>query len=152
MWGIRIQWKKTQFFDIFWYIVCVCHGNHDWFGNPTSWLCCTFWIGVWLSSGKQTIGFVFKMGLIMFVSYDDIFLLLKLDSITFSCFLSLVTELASLKEIHGYIVRNGVPLDAFLKSAFGDLYFNCSIVEMAYKIFNLSITIDLVMCTAMISG
>ncbi|KAI9169262.1 hypothetical protein LWI28_009707 [Acer negundo] len=79
----------------------------------------------------------------------------KPDSITFSSFLPSVTESTSLrqgKEIHGYIVRNGVPLDAFLKSALIDLYFKCRNVEMAYKIFNQSVTIDLVMCTAMISG
>ncbi|KAL5756044.1 hypothetical protein ACOSQ2_020790 [Xanthoceras sorbifolium] len=79
----------------------------------------------------------------------------KPDSITFSSFLPSVTELTSLrrgKEIHGYIVRNGVPLDAFLKSALIDLYFKCRNVEMACKIFNRSITIDLVICTAMISG
>ncbi|KAK4842156.1 hypothetical protein QYF36_016669 [Acer negundo] len=79
----------------------------------------------------------------------------KPDSITFSSFLPSVTESTSLrqgKEIHGYIVRNGVPLDAFLKSALIDLYFKCRNLEMAYKIFNQSVTIDLVMCTAMISG
>ncbi|TXG68988.1 hypothetical protein EZV62_003923 [Acer yangbiense] len=73
----------------------------------------------------------------------------------FSSFLPLVIELTILgrgKEIHGYIVRNDMPLDAFLKSALIDLYFKCRNVKMACKIFNQSITIDLVMCTAVISG
>ncbi|XP_044495462.1 pentatricopeptide repeat-containing protein At4g21300-like [Mangifera indica] len=79
----------------------------------------------------------------------------KPDPITFSSFLPSVAELASLKqgkEIHGYIIRNGVPLDAFLKSALIDLYLKCRDVKMACKIFNLSSTSDVAMCTAMISG
>ncbi|KAJ0017151.1 hypothetical protein Pint_11373 [Pistacia integerrima] len=79
----------------------------------------------------------------------------KPDPITFSSFLPSVAELASLKqgkEIHGYIIRNDVPLDAFLKSALIDLYFKCRDVEMACKIFNQSTTSDVAICTAMISG
>ncbi|KAF3442835.1 hypothetical protein FNV43_RR16753 [Rhamnella rubrinervis] len=77
------------------------------------------------------------------------------DSITFASFLPSVTEFASLKqgkEIHGYIIRHGVPLDVFLKSALIDVYFKCRNVEMAHKIFNQSTTVDIVVCTAMISG
>ncbi|PON63658.1 DYW domain containing protein [Parasponia andersonii] len=77
------------------------------------------------------------------------------DSITFASFLPSVTEFASLKlgkEIHGYIIRHGVPLDVFLKSALIDLYFKCRNVEMAHKILHQSTTVDLIVCTAMISG
>lgn len=77
------------------------------------------------------------------------------DSITFASFLPSVTEFASLKqgkEIHGYIIRHGVPLDVFLKSALIDIYFKCRNVEMAHKIFNQTTTVDIVVCTAMISG
>lgn len=79
----------------------------------------------------------------------------KPDSITFSSFFPSLTEYASLKqgmEIHGYIIRHGVPLDVFLKSALIDIYFKCRNVEMARKIFNQSFIVDVVVCTAMISG
>ncbi|XP_050220611.1 pentatricopeptide repeat-containing protein At4g21300 [Mercurialis annua] len=79
----------------------------------------------------------------------------KPDAITFASFLPSVTESASLKhgkEIHGYIVRHGITLDVFLKSALIDIYFKCRDVEMACKIFNQSTNVDIVVCTAMISG
>lgn len=79
----------------------------------------------------------------------------KPNAITFSSFLPLVTRSMSCRqgqEIHGYIVRNGVSLDVYLKSALIDLYFKCRNVKMACKVFNQSMIIDLVMCTAMISG
>ncbi|XP_057970938.1 pentatricopeptide repeat-containing protein At4g21300 [Malania oleifera] len=80
---------------------------------------------------------------------------IKPDLITFASFLPSVTESASLKqgkEIHGYVVRHGMPLDVFLKSALIDVYFKCRNVEMARNIFNQSTAIDIVVCTAMISG
>lgn len=79
----------------------------------------------------------------------------KPDSITFASFLPSITEFANLKqcmEIHCYIIRHGVSLDLFLKSALIDVYFKCRNVKMAYKIFNQSTTVDIVVCTAMISG
>ncbi|XVE89413.1 hypothetical protein DITRI_Ditri19aG0199800 [Diplodiscus trichospermus] len=79
----------------------------------------------------------------------------KPDSITFSSFLPAVTRLGSLrkgKEIHGYILRHGVPLDVFLKSALIDVYLKCRDVEMARNVYNQSTKVDVVMCTAMISG
>ncbi|KAB1208961.1 hypothetical protein CJ030_MR6G000530 [Morella rubra] len=79
----------------------------------------------------------------------------KPDSITFASFLPSVTESACLKqgtEIHGYIIRHGVPLDLFVKSALIDIYFKCRDVGMASKIFSESDTVDVIMCTAMISG
>ncbi|XP_030973109.1 pentatricopeptide repeat-containing protein At4g21300-like [Quercus lobata] len=79
----------------------------------------------------------------------------KPDSITFASFLPSVTESACLKqgkEIHGYIVRHGVPLDVFLKSALIDIYLKCRKVEMACKLFSQSSTADVVVCTTMISG
>ncbi|KAF8413497.1 hypothetical protein HHK36_001484 [Tetracentron sinense] len=79
----------------------------------------------------------------------------KPDSITFASFLPSVSEMAGLKqgkEIHGYILRHGVSLDVFLKSALIDIYFKCRDVEMARKIFNRTATVDVVICTAMISG
>lgn len=79
----------------------------------------------------------------------------KPDSVTFACFLPSITEFASLrkgKEIHGYIIRHGVPLDVFLKSALIDLYFKCRNVTMARNILKQSTAIDVIVCTAMISG
>ncbi|KAK9267127.1 hypothetical protein L1049_009546 [Liquidambar formosana] len=80
---------------------------------------------------------------------------LKPDSITFSSFLPSVSESASLKqckEIQGYIIKHGVPLDVFLKCALIDIYFKCRNVAMALKIFNQSTALDVVVCTAMVSG
>ncbi|KAB1208956.1 hypothetical protein CJ030_MR6G000535 [Morella rubra] len=71
----------------------------------------------------------------------------KPDSITFASFLPSVTESACLKqgtEIHGYIIRHGVPLDLFVKSALIDIYFKCRDVGMASKIFSESDTVDVV--------
>lgn len=79
----------------------------------------------------------------------------KPDSITFSSFLPSVVESASPrtgKEIHGYIVRNDVPVDMFLRSALINIYFKCGDVDMACKVYNQSRMIDVVLCTAMISG
>lgn len=79
----------------------------------------------------------------------------KPDSVTFASFLPSVTELGSLKqgkEIHGYIVRQGVTWDVFLKSALIDLYFKCRDVNLACKIFYQTTIMDIVICTAMISG
>ncbi|KAI3903542.1 hypothetical protein MKW98_032196 [Papaver atlanticum] len=79
----------------------------------------------------------------------------KPDSITFSSFLPSVSDLGDLKqgkEIHGYIVRHGVVMDAFLKTALIDIYFKCREIEMACSIFNQTKTVDAVIYTAMISG
>ncbi|GLU17488.1 hypothetical protein SLE2022_338540 [Rubroshorea leprosula] len=86
---------------------------------------------------------------------EMLYSVVKPDSITFSSFLPSVVKLASpkiVKEIHGYIVRNGVILDMFLRSALIDVYFKCGNVEMAHKIYDQSTMIDVVVCTAMISG
>ncbi|XP_042477562.1 pentatricopeptide repeat-containing protein At4g21300 isoform X2 [Macadamia integrifolia] len=80
---------------------------------------------------------------------------IKPDSITFSSFLPSVSDLAGLKqgkEIQGYIIRNGVRLDVFLKSALIDIYFKCRDVDMAWKIFGHTDNVDVVIFTAMISG
>ncbi|CAI0549458.1 unnamed protein product [Linum tenue] len=79
----------------------------------------------------------------------------KPDGRTFATFLPSVTDSMSFslgKEIHGYIIRHGISLDVFLKSALIDIYCKCRNVEMAYKIYSQSSSIDLVMSTAMISG
>ncbi|KAG6662550.1 pentatricopeptide repeat-containing protein At4g21300 [Carya illinoinensis] len=79
----------------------------------------------------------------------------KPDSITFASFLPSVTEIAGLKqgkEIHGYMVRHSVPLDLFVKSALIDIYFKCRDVGMARKVFGQSNMVDVIVCTAMISG
>ncbi|CAN0825650.1 Pentatricopeptide repeat-containing protein At4g21300 [Linum grandiflorum] len=80
---------------------------------------------------------------------------IKPDARTFATFLPSVTDSMSfslVKEIHGYIIRHDICMDVFLKSALIDIYCKCRNVEMAYKIFSQGSNIDLVMCTAMISG
>ncbi|OMO73732.1 hypothetical protein COLO4_26887 [Corchorus olitorius] len=79
----------------------------------------------------------------------------KPDTITFSSFLPAASGLGSfrkVKEIHGYILRNRVSLDVFLKSALIDAYFKCRDVEMARSVYIQSAEVDIVVCTAMISG
>ncbi|RWW17358.1 hypothetical protein GW17_00018716 [Ensete ventricosum] len=79
----------------------------------------------------------------------------KPDSITLASFLPAFSGSASLKqgkEIHAYIIRNDVSMDAFLKSALIDIYFKCKDALMAKKVFGATGTMDVVICSAMISG
>nr|XP_043607853.1 pentatricopeptide repeat-containing protein At4g21300 [Erigeron canadensis] len=79
----------------------------------------------------------------------------KPNNITLASFLPSISELASInlgKEIHCYILRHGVHLDVFLKNALIDMYFKCREVEMARNVFRCSTDVDIVICTAMISG
>lgn len=79
----------------------------------------------------------------------------KPDSITLASFLPSVVESGSVKqgkEIHAYIVRHSMPFDVHLKSALIDIYCKGGDVEVARKIFHQSNDVDIVVCTAMISG
>ncbi|PIN17740.1 hypothetical protein CDL12_09585 [Handroanthus impetiginosus] len=79
----------------------------------------------------------------------------KPDSITFASLFPAVTETGCLnqgKEIHGYIVRQGVLLDLFLKNALIDMHFKFKDVQAACNIFEATSDVDIVICTAMISG
>ncbi|PKA61956.1 Pentatricopeptide repeat-containing protein [Apostasia shenzhenica] len=80
---------------------------------------------------------------------------IKPDSITLASFLPSFSDSASLKhgkEIHGYILRNNVSMDVFLKSALIDIYFKSNDADMAKKVYNSTRTMDVVICSAMISG
>lgn len=82
-------------------------------------------------------------------------LCIKPDSVTFSSLLPSIAELGTLKhgkEAHGYILRQGVLLDVFLKSALIDLYCKCKDVKMARTIFKQTSLADTVIYTGMISG
>ncbi|CAA7054634.1 unnamed protein product [Microthlaspi erraticum] len=77
------------------------------------------------------------------------------DAITFSSLLPSVSKLESLeycRQIHCYIIRHGITLDIFLKSALIDAYFKCRGVSMAEKIFSRCDSVDVGVFTAMISG
>ncbi|XP_051128947.1 pentatricopeptide repeat-containing protein At4g21300 [Andrographis paniculata] len=79
----------------------------------------------------------------------------KPDSVTFASLLTAIPDVGGPdqgKEIHGYIVRHGLILDLFLKNALIDMYFKCKDVEMACRVFHESSALDIVICTAMISG
>ncbi|KAH7853262.1 hypothetical protein Vadar_000652 [Vaccinium darrowii] len=65
---------------------------------------------------------------------------------------SILCNLDLAKEIHCYVIRQGVPLDMFLKSALIDVYFKCKNVEMAQNLFNRNTEMDIVIFTTMISG
>ncbi|MQL91854.1 hypothetical protein Taro_024473 [Colocasia esculenta] len=95
--------------------------------------------------GEQAIGSFYKMQLAG----------VRPDSITLASILPLFSNSYGLnqgKEIHAYIVKNDVNLDAFLKNALIDMYFKCRNVCMACKVFDGTGTIDIVICSAMISG
>ncbi|KAH0459228.1 hypothetical protein IEQ34_012042 [Dendrobium chrysotoxum] len=80
---------------------------------------------------------------------------IKPDSVTLASFLPSFSDSANLKqgkEIHAYILRNNVCLDLFLKSALIDIYFKCKEVGLANKVFNMTGTMDVAICSAMISG
>lgn len=83
---------------------------------------------------------------------------IKPDSITLTCLLpafSSVPAAVSLdhgKEIQAYALRNSVELDSFLQTALIDIYFKCRDVEMARKVFDGITKVDVVICSAMISG
>ncbi|OIV98311.1 hypothetical protein TanjilG_16638 [Lupinus angustifolius] len=79
----------------------------------------------------------------------------KPDSITFASFLPSIVESGSIKrgkEIHSYIVRHRLPFDVYLKSALIDIYLKGGDVDMALKIFQQNASVDVAVCTAMISG
>ncbi|KAJ8549267.1 hypothetical protein K7X08_032974 [Anisodus acutangulus] len=79
----------------------------------------------------------------------------KPDTITFASLLPLVSvseDIYQGKAMHGYIVRHDVSMDVFLKNAIIDMYFKCGNVVAARNIFNCSSAVDVVICTAMISG
>ncbi|KAG9139554.1 hypothetical protein Leryth_016327 [Lithospermum erythrorhizon] len=78
------------------------------------------------------------------------------NSVTYSCILSACgSEFENVKlgkEIHGYIMRQGVPVDLFLKNALIDMYLKCRNVELACQVFEDSRGVDVVICSSMISG
>ncbi|XP_031504971.2 pentatricopeptide repeat-containing protein At4g21300 isoform X2 [Nymphaea colorata] len=79
----------------------------------------------------------------------------KPDSVTFASLLPSFAEAAGLrqgKEVHAYILRNSLSFDAFVKSALMDIYFKCSNVELARKVFCVTGAIDVVIFSTMISG
>ncbi|XP_042517665.1 pentatricopeptide repeat-containing protein At3g04750, mitochondrial [Macadamia integrifolia] len=54
--------------------------------------------------------------------------------------------------IHGWVVRNGMELDAFLGSALIDMYCKCGNIERALIVFEMATERDVTLWTAMISG
>ncbi|KAI3680051.1 hypothetical protein L2E82_50788 [Cichorium intybus] len=79
----------------------------------------------------------------------------KPDTVTLASFLPSVSESTHInhgKEIHCYIFRHDIQLDVFLKNTLIDMYFKCKEVKMAQNVFNYSPALDIVICTAMISG
>ncbi|CAD6214866.1 unnamed protein product [Miscanthus lutarioriparius] len=77
------------------------------------------------------------------------------DSVTLVSLLPALTDLNGLKqgkEVHGYIIRNCVHMDAFLVSALVDIYFKCRDVRMAQNVYDAARTIDVVIGSTMISG
>ncbi|KAG8098388.1 hypothetical protein GUJ93_ZPchr0013g36079 [Zizania palustris] len=77
------------------------------------------------------------------------------DAVTLVSLLPALTALNGFKqgkEIHGYIVRSCVHMDAFLVSALVDNYFKCRDVRMAQMVYDSAKAIDVVIGSTMISG
>ncbi|XP_066366565.1 pentatricopeptide repeat-containing protein At4g21300 [Miscanthus floridulus] len=77
------------------------------------------------------------------------------DSVTLVSLLPALTDLNGLKqgkEVHGYIIKNCVHMDAFLVSALVDIYFKCKDVRMAQNVYDAARAIDVVIGSTMISG
>ncbi|CBI31086.3 unnamed protein product, partial [Vitis vinifera] len=79
------------------------------------------------------------------------------NSVTFACVLSVCASEIMINfgsQLHGLVVSSGLEMDSPVANTFAliDIYFKCRDVEMARKIFDQRTPVDIVVCTAMISG
>ncbi|KAG8098397.1 hypothetical protein GUJ93_ZPchr0013g36767 [Zizania palustris] len=87
--------------------------------------------------------------------HDNLKTGIRPDAVTLVSLLPALTALNGFKqgkEIHGYIVRSCVHMDAFLVSALVDNYFKCRDVRMAQMVYDSAKAIDVVIGSTMISG
>ncbi|GAA0153557.1 hypothetical protein LIER_37697 [Lithospermum erythrorhizon] len=77
------------------------------------------------------------------------------DGVTVTCILPACASLAALnkgREVHGYILRNGLSTDRFVANALVDMYVKCGALAIAVVLFDMIRVKDLVSCTVMIAG
>ncbi|KAF9621850.1 hypothetical protein IFM89_028438 [Coptis chinensis] len=79
----------------------------------------------------------------------------KPNGVTMACILPACASLSALdrgREIHGYILRNGLPLDSYVYNALVDMYAKCGALLLARLLFDMMPAKDLVSWTVMIAG
>ncbi|XP_060195918.1 pentatricopeptide repeat-containing protein At1g20230-like [Lycium barbarum] len=77
------------------------------------------------------------------------------NPVTLSCILPACSDLKSLnlgREIHGYIVRNGMHDNVYVSSALVDMYASCSSIKQAELVFNSTRQFDYVLCNVIMSA
>ncbi|XP_049385305.1 pentatricopeptide repeat-containing protein At1g20230-like [Solanum stenotomum] len=77
------------------------------------------------------------------------------NPITLSTVLPACSDLKSLnlgREIHGYIVRNGIHDNVYVSSALVDMYASCSSIKQAETVFNSMRQFDYVLCNVIMSA
>ncbi|XP_054804151.1 pentatricopeptide repeat-containing protein At3g63370, chloroplastic [Prosopis cineraria] len=80
---------------------------------------------------------------------------LQLDSVALVSLLSAVASLSALKkgkEIHGFMIRNGFPLEGSIASSLVDMYASCGSLGDSKKLFNSVIKRDIILWTSMINA
>jgi len=77
------------------------------------------------------------------------------SSVTFSSVLSSCANLVALeqgKEVHGYIIRSGIPCNAFMGNALVDMYAKCGYVKDARQVFDKMPERNVVSWNAIVGG
>ncbi|CAN4081605.1 unnamed protein product [Withania somnifera] len=77
------------------------------------------------------------------------------NPVTLSSVLPACSDLKSLnlgREIHGYIVRNGIHDNVYVSSALVDMYASCSSIKQAELVFNSVRQFDYVLCNVIMSA
>nr|XP_043625532.1 pentatricopeptide repeat-containing protein DOT4, chloroplastic [Erigeron canadensis] len=80
---------------------------------------------------------------------------MKADNVTMTCILPVCVSLAGLnkgREIHGYILRNGLLSDQYIINALIDMYVKCGGLVLAETLFGMTVRKNLVTWTVMIAG
>lgn len=77
------------------------------------------------------------------------------NPVTLSSILPACSDLKSLnlgREIHGYIIRNGIHDNVYVSSALVDMYASCSSIKQAESVFDSTHQFDYVLCNVIMSA
>eukprot|EP01018_Ginkgo_biloba_P005616 Gb_23023 [translate_table: standard] len=77
---------------------------------------------------------------------------IKPDHFTFASVLQACTNMATLKQVHEYIIRSKFQSDIFVENALVDMYAKCGSLEIARSVFDKMPQRDVVSWNAMIAG